>query len=601
MDKRRAHAPHDGEPDAKKPRIDADGGASAPGVPGGLPSADQVKAMIEQKRRELAAKMEALKKQNVLPSAPPTAASASSSRAAPIVPSAPTASSVAGGLNQSELQRKIEEAKRRIKESMAGNSLQAFAQKAKDTLSPSQNQPADKTKRGLAIEYHPALVAMQEAAAKGTQAKLKALVPKAGFATVKANQRVAQKAVKKELKVEKVSADFADPTKNPYFDPSLKSKTATAPKARASRGFQFVRAGKYVEQANQLRAKAHLEKLKQEIADSVRRTGMDQETMLASDQAVRKEPPPAVEWWDAQLLPNGTYDDFDEGKVVLDEENMIVTKLVQHPVPILPPAEPGMPAPKPLMLTKKERKKLRRQRRLEAQKEKQDKVRLGLLPPDQPKVKISNLMRVLGSEAVQDPTKIEAQVRAQMEARQLAAKKHNAEKKLTEEQRKEKKRKKLLGEDPSAADVVQVAVFRINDLSNGQHRFKVDMNAQQYGLSGAAIIYQGMNVVIVEGTPKGIKAYKKLMLRRIDWTGTRKKDEDDEADVGDSSQGASGSGDQKENQCLLVWEGEVKERLFRGFRFRPCPTELKVKELLEKAGALHFWDMAKNLPTQEIV
>ena len=35
-----------------------------------------------------------------------------------------------------------------------------------------------------------------------------------------------------------------------------------------------------------------------------------------------------------------------------------------------------------------------------------------------PPVRISNLMRVLGSEAVQDPTKIEAHVRAQMAERQ---------------------------------------------------------------------------------------------------------------------------------------------------------------------------------------
>ena len=33
-------------------------------------------------------------------------------------------------------------------------------------------------------------------------------------------------------------------------------------------------------------------------------------------------------------------------------------------------------------------------------------------------VRISNLMRVLGSEAIQDPTKVEAHVRAQMAERQ---------------------------------------------------------------------------------------------------------------------------------------------------------------------------------------
>ena len=71
-----------------------------------------------------------------------------------------------------------------------------------------------------------------------------------------------------------------------------------------------------------------------------------------------------------------------------------------------------------VMLTKKERKKMRRQSRAEALKEQQEKIRLGLMPPPEPKVKISNLMRVLGTEAVQDPTKVEEYVRNQMAKRQ---------------------------------------------------------------------------------------------------------------------------------------------------------------------------------------
>jgi U4/U6 small nuclear ribonucleoprotein PRP3 len=69
-------------------------------------------------------------------------------------------------------------------------------------------------------------------------------------------------------------------------------------------------------------------------------------------------------------------------------------------------------------------------------KEQQEKIRLGLIPPPEPKgkkiskitnfnldfcffslVKISNLMRVLCSDAVQDPTKIEQYVRNQMAQR----------------------------------------------------------------------------------------------------------------------------------------------------------------------------------------
>ena len=74
-----------------------------------------------------------------------------------------------------------------------------------------------------------------------------------------------------------------------------------------------------------------------------------------------------------------------------------ITNLVEHPIQ-LKPLEAGGNVQIPVFLTKKEQKKLRRQNRREAWKEKQDKIRLGILQPDSAKVKISNMMRVLGKE-----------------------------------------------------------------------------------------------------------------------------------------------------------------------------------------------------------
>lgn len=96
--------------------------------------------------------------------------------------------------------------------------------------------------------------------------------------------------------------------------------------------------------------------------------------------------------------------------------------------------EPHKPVLLPIHLTKHEQRKLRRQNRAEVLKEQQEKIRLGLIPAPEPKgktnlvlnllisgffllVKISNLMRVLCSDAVQDPTKIELHVRNQMAQR----------------------------------------------------------------------------------------------------------------------------------------------------------------------------------------
>ena len=83
--------------------------------------------------------------------------------------------------------------------------------------------------------------------------------------------------------------------------------------------------------------------------------------------------------------------------------------------------------------------------------------RLGLEKAPEPKVKLSNLMRVLGSDAVQDPTKMEAHVRKQMADRQRKHEAANASRKLTKEQKTEKKIRKIK-EDTSL--VVHVAVYR---------------------------------------------------------------------------------------------------------------------------------------------
>ena len=55
---------------------------------------------------------------------------------------------------------------------------------------------------------------------------------------------------------------------------------------------------------------------------------------------------------------------------------------------------------------------------MEREREKQDKIALGLMAAPEAKVKLSNMMRVLGDSAVADPSKVEKQVLAQVAQRQ---------------------------------------------------------------------------------------------------------------------------------------------------------------------------------------
>lgn len=237
--------------------------------------------------------------------------------------------------------------------------------------------------------------------------------------------------------------------------------------------------------------------------------------------------------------------------------------------------ESSKPILLPVFLTKKERKKLRRQNRREAWKEEQEKIRLGLASAPEPKLRISNLMRVLGNEAVQDPTKMEAHVRDQMAKRQKAHEEANASRKLTVEQKREKKIRKLK-EDTSCG--VHVSVYRIRDLHDCQSKkFKVEANAKQLLMTGVVVLFRDCSVVVVEGGPKQQKKYRRLMLHRVKW------DEDTVKDV---------DGNDVPNSCVLVWEGTSQRRHFGEVKYKSFPMEKMAREFFQKHQVEHYWDLA---------
>lgn len=95
--------------------------------------------------------------------------------------------------------------------------------------------------------------------------------------------------------------------------------------------------------------------------------------------------------------------------------------------------------------------------RKEVQREEMEKIRLGLKKAPEPKVKMANLMRVLGQEAIQDPTKMENYVRDQVAERLRKHEQANLDRQLTKEQRSEKKRRKIM-EDTSIQ--VYVTIYK---------------------------------------------------------------------------------------------------------------------------------------------
>ncbi|NXN82143.1 PRPF3 protein, partial [Bombycilla garrulus] len=408
--------------------------------------------------------------------------------------------------------------------------------------------------------------------ASGKEIKLTHRMP-----TLKANIRAVKRERFKQQLKEKPSEDMES---NVYFDP----RVSITPAQWKKRAFKFHEKGKFEKIAQRLRTKARLGKLQAEISQAARKTGIHTPTKLAlitPKKELKEGQVPEIEWWDSYIISNGL--DLKGTTTSKRDEYFGITNLVEHPVLLNSPVDSDTPVTLGVYLTKKEQKKLRRQTRREAQKELQEKVRLGLMPPPEPKVRISNLMRVLGTEAVQDPTKVEAHVRAQMAKRQKAHEEANTARKLTAEQRKAKKVKKLK-EDVSQG--VHTAVYRVRNLSNPAKKFKIEANAGQLYLTGVVVLHKDVNVVVVEGGPKAQKKFKHLMLHRIKWdeqTSNTKGEDDDESDKESAK---------KTNNCSLVWEGTAKDRSFGEMRFKQCPTENMAREHFKKHSAEHYWDLA---------
>ncbi|KAI9891581.1 MAG: hypothetical protein M1814_002704 [Vezdaea aestivalis] len=576
--------PSNGAEPQKRSR--SNNGSPAPAPNGtstnGRPDVSKIVAEARARAEQAAARIAALKK-GASSTAPTLANETASGTSAKAPPPSAAAARIA------ELRARVAAA---VKGPPAGQQ-QRPGPSPSNTKGPDFDAGTGRGRGGLDVGLHPRLLADSgdEPLSRGK----KAMAPR--FATTMANRREAggNSKLGKKKQLDLSGPSLEETRNNPYFDSSLGPQTATL-KTRYSRKLEFNQKGKYIQQANALRRQAALEQMKKRIAESSRRAGIDED--LDTEKAFLVQAPPEMEWWDENLVDGTSYaviEDSSKLKILTDDS--IVTRYIQHPVLIEPPQDKNMPAPKAMFRTKKEQAKIRRQRRMADLKEQQDKIRLGLEPAPPPKVKRGNMMRVLGEEAVKDPTAVEARVNRDIAARLQKHLDTNEERKLSKDQKHDKLAK---NQEKDASKGIYCLVFKIDNLANGRHRFKISKNAEQHAMTGVCILHPKFNLVIVEGGQHSIRDYKKLMLNRIDWT------ENSPSRVREGNQEALASfltaeddkGQLKDlqlNKCSLVFEGEVKNRGFRKWGHKVCETDGLARDALTRAKYENFWTLARSM------
>ena len=389
-----------------------------------------------------------------------------------------------------------------------------------------------------------------------------------------------------------------------------------AARPRKRRGLNFHQPGTFIAQGEQLRKKARVEALQKKIAERAAKTGIATAAKLASltttvptkTSGIKPDPAtffksdeevPNIEWWDKPILGRQVLDDIVPKlaqKTVEPSAIFIgITNLVEHPPLKKPPGPDLSDIQAPIFLTQKERKKLRRQNRKKQELEKQEKIKLGLLPKPEPKLKRSNLMYALGDEAITNPSLAERMVKEQEEKRLQAHIEHNESKKLTLEGKKAKKLRKVQ-EDLNATGT-WVAIYRVHNLTVPAHRPKmISQNAKQLTMTGTIVLFKDINLVIVEGGPKQQRKFKHLMLDRLKWT----------EDPLDNSQLAIDETPTTNRTnltycCQVVWEGQVTKRAFSYIKIKQFEQEQEVRKYFRDFNVENYWDLAFKMSILESI
>ena len=375
-------------------------------------------------------------------------------------------------------------------------------------------------------------------------------------------------------------------------------------------------------------------------------TKQEDETQIYRESTPMKNlDTPGMEWWDVNFLPKEMREEamawnpetapYDK----LSLDNQKSTMYVEHPVPIQP-TKASMDSDEPLKLyqTKAELKRIRRLNRAKLNKEKQDKIALGLIPPPPPKIKISNLLRVLSEEHTADPSAIEAMVKQEMELRERQHMARNLARKLTPEERIAKVRRRI--EKDAQCPTVHFAVFRVTNMELMQEQLakkrmvKMLLTARKLMINGRVVVVRAPlstpTLVYAEGGPKSMRKFIRLMLRRINWKAktileaqvsrlnaldeeeSEVEDDDDASSTSSSSSSSSMSFEDDEADpnagkdaasskvsqprpgvaasCKLVWRATSTRREYDGFRREVFDASLDARQFLQAKNLGHLWD-----------
>ena len=295
-----------------------------------------------------------------------------------------------------------------------------------------------------------------------------------------------------------------------------------------------------------------------------------------------------------------------------DSKLLDLISYTQHPTPQINYAKDKEDSTNlQFILTKKEKRSLKKIYHEQKRKDEQEKIKLGLMKPKEKKLKYSNMIQLFSNASFSNPSQIYQKVENSYKEREKRMLEENAKNTITKEQKKIKFKEKIDKDQEKGLFGYFFKINKIYEIENN-NRFNSWMKifCKKYKISGFLINFfkQNENFAYLEG---GQKALNKIQRRignklKIEQNNLRKKEEDNK--IKEKSENSviaikiqnvnnkeiletkkiNNDNISNEYSCVLKWKGIIKKKSFYHFQVLIKKNHQELLEFFEDNNLIHL-------------
>ena len=295
---------------------------------------------------------------------------------------------------------------------------------------------------------------------------------------------------------------------------------------------------------------------------------------------------------------------YISAKISENDSNLLdLISYTQHPTPQINYAKDKEDSTNlQFILTKKEKRSLKKIYHEQKRKDEQEKIKLGLMKPKEKKLKYSNMIQLFSNASFSNPSQIYQKVENSYKEREKRMLEENAKNTLTKEQKKIKFKEKI---DKDQEKGLYGYFFKINKIyeieNNNRFNSWMKIFCKKYKISGFLINFfkQNENFAYLEG---GQKALNKIQRRignklKIEQNNLRKKEEEKKIKEKNENineileiKKVNNNNDDINNDysCVLKWKGIIKKKNFYHFQILIKKNHQELLDFFEDNNLIHL-------------